>query len=75
MPKKTFLTAADQISKIQIQLEGMNFYIYNLYVDVLICLIFVPGFDEGNMPANQFIPREGLKSPHFYEGWIVGWSR
>ena len=32
-------------------------------------------FDDGNMPAIQLIPREGLKSPHFYEGWIVVWSR
>ena len=32
-------------------------------------------FDDGNMPAIQLIPRGGLKSPHFYEGWIVAWSR
>jgi len=32
-------------------------------------------FDDGNMPAIQLIPREGLKSPHSYEGWIVVWSR
>jgi hypothetical protein len=31
--------------------------------------------DEGNMPAIQLIPREGLKSPHFNEGRIVVWSR
>ena len=32
-------------------------------------------FDDGNMPAIQLIPRGGLKSPHYYEGWIVAWSR
>ena len=27
------------------------------------------------MPAIQFIPREGLKSLYFSKGWIIVWSR
>ena len=43
-------------------------------LDVLDVLA-LSGFDDGNMPAIQLIPREGLKSPHSDEGWIVVWSR
>ena len=38
-------------------------------------VLALSGFDDGNMPAIQLIPREGLKSPHSDEGWIVVWSR
>ena len=38
-------------------------------------VLALSGFDDGNMPAIQLIPRGGLKSPHSYEGWIVVWSR
>ena len=41
----------------------------------VLCVLALSVFDDGNMPAIQLIPREGLKSPHSYEGWIVVWSR
>ena len=44
------------------------------FLDVL-GILALSVFDDGNMPTIQLIPRGGLKSPHFYEGWIVAWSR
>ena len=52
--------------------HGVLYVIYNLCV---IGVLALSVFDDGNMPAIQLIPREGLKSLHSYEGWIVVWSR
>ena len=36
--------------------------------------IALSAFDDGNMPAIQLIPREGLKTLILNKGWIVVWS-
>ena len=53
-----------------LEIQG-DFFLYQRYL----MLFALSVYDGGNMPAIQLIPREGLKSPHSNEGWIVVWSR
>ena len=49
-----------------------DFSLKNIIISDIFCLIFVLMME---MPAIQFIPREGLKSLYFSKGWIIVWSR
>ena len=77
-----FQVSAGHFQKLQV-----IYFLMVLGVHGVLCILDVLGvlsvlgvlalsvFDNGNMPAVQLIPREGLKRPHFYEGVIVVWSR
>ena len=67
-PENIFL----QVSAGQFKILKVIFFFIMILCSVFFALSVN---DDGNMPAIQLIPREGLKSPHFNKGWIVVWSR